>query len=97
MGLTNKRHEVTKRVSMSQTYFADYFYYLLLIYIIFLYTDIHSLMMLRRTFEECGYRSVLCSHLGLVYFRIIQTMQNTLTETVLIRLCTLIVCRSHFI
>ena len=44
MGLTNKRHEVTKRVS--RTYFADYFYYLLLIYIIFLYTDIHSLMML---------------------------------------------------
>ena len=32
MGLTNKRHEVTKRVS--QTYFVDYFY-LLLIYIIF--------------------------------------------------------------
>ena len=46
MDLTNKRHEVTKRVSMTQTYFADYFYYLLLIYIIFLYTDIHSLMML---------------------------------------------------
>ena len=48
LGLTNKHHEVTKRVSISvmNTYFADYFYYLLLIYIIFLYTDIHSLMML---------------------------------------------------
>ena len=31
MGLTNKRHEVTKRVS--QTFIVDYFY-LLLIYII---------------------------------------------------------------
>ena len=48
MGLTNKRHEVTRNgcQSVSRTYFADYFYYLLLIYIIFLYTDIHSLMKL---------------------------------------------------
>ena len=46
MGLTNKRHKVTKRVSISVTYFADYFYYLLLIYIIFFYTDFHYLMML---------------------------------------------------
>ena len=47
MGLTYKRHKVTKQVSISsRTYFADYFHCLLLIYIIFLYTDIHSLMML---------------------------------------------------
>ena len=37
---------------MSQTYIADYFYYLLLIYIYFLYIDSHTLMMLWRTFEE---------------------------------------------
>ena len=49
---------------VSRTYFADYFHYWLLIYIYFLYTDIHSLMMLWRTFEENKDRSVLCSHLG---------------------------------
>ena len=42
--------------------FADCFYYLLFIY--FLCTDIHSLMMLWRTFEETTDMSVLCSHLG---------------------------------
>ena len=73
MGLTNKRHEVTRNECqwVSRTYFADYFYYLLLIYIIFLYTDIHYLTMLWRTFEECRYRFVLCSHLGQAYFHII--------------------------
>ena len=41
MSLNKKCHEVTKRVTISVTnIFADYFYYLLLIYIIFLYTDI---------------------------------------------------------
>ena len=38
--------------------------YLLLIYIYFLYTDIHSLMMLWKTFEETADMSALCSHLG---------------------------------
>ena len=48
MGLTNTRHEVTRHECqlVSRTYFADYSYYLLSIYIIFLYTDNHSLMML---------------------------------------------------
>ena len=47
MGFTNKRHEVPRNEcqEVSRTYFADYFYYLLLI-VIFLCTDIHSLMML---------------------------------------------------
>ena len=66
LGPTIKRHEVTRKEcqQVSRTYFADYFYHLLLIYIHFLCTDIHSLMMLWRTFEEITDRSVLCSHLG---------------------------------
>ena len=73
MGLTNKCHEVTKRVSISVTnIFCWLFYYLLLIYIIFFYIDIYSLMMLWRTFEECRYRvcAVLAFRLSLLsYYR----------------------------